>query len=117
MEEVLDAAFVPNEPEPLVDQQPCNRATRHDWSFASEAEPRNACESAGSGAQSRHGGCAKSRRRRTPTAVARAVVGSFVAIGVVLFRRLVVFEDREVIAFRVREHRAPAHARNGGLRL
>ena len=43
MKEVLDTTFVANEAETLVDEQTCNRAVRHDWSFDDEAmEPREA---------------------------------------------------------------------------
>jgi hypothetical protein len=41
VEEMFDAAFVSNKPEPLVDQQTCNRAVRHDRSFS--GTPRESC--------------------------------------------------------------------------
>ena len=43
MKEVLDPSLIADEPETLVDEQTCNRAVRHDWSFDEEArKPREA---------------------------------------------------------------------------
>ena len=59
VEEVFHATFVTNEPETLVDQQPCNRAIGHDCVLRG---PRGPIDSMRSGGQSRHGSGGKSRR-------------------------------------------------------
>jgi hypothetical protein len=44
MEEMLHTAFIADEAETLVDQQPCNRAVGHDCSFDERPKPRKKTE-------------------------------------------------------------------------